>query len=128
MLLLTALRAVAVSSADFQQGKGFAGDISEGKLSLMVLKALHGAASAAQQRRLRDILAARTTDVTLVREAVAILHDCGAGEETCQYVCPVSCLWVRAHTYWINIDSAVSSESITTGGTDAHAVIVACCG
>lgn len=68
-----------MSSAEFHAAKGFAGDISEGKLSLMVLLALHGAASAAQQQRLRDILAARTTDATLVREAVAILYECGAG-------------------------------------------------
>jgi geranylgeranyl pyrophosphate synthase len=58
-----------LSSPDFHQGKGFAQDIVEGKLSLPMIHALSNSPDAL---RLRNILG-KTSDEELIRDAVSIV-------------------------------------------------------
>lgn len=64
----------------FAAGKGGHGkDITEGKVTLMVIHALRSAGPAAR-RRLREILAMHTSDPGLILEAIEILRHCGSPE------------------------------------------------
>lgn len=64
----------------FALGKGGRGkDVTEGKVTLLVIQALRRAGPAAK-RRLKEILALHTTDPDLIEEALSILDACGAPE------------------------------------------------
>lgn len=71
-----------LTSSSFAAGKGFARDLVEGKLSLMVLWALHNAPPSARER-LQYLLATLKGgkcehEHALLVEAVALLNDTGA--------------------------------------------------
>lgn len=63
--------------ADGHWGKTVAEDITEGKITLLVLLAMQRASKESKQR-LAGILQARTRDRAELTEAVAIIEDCGA--------------------------------------------------
>jgi len=62
----------------FAAGKGGLGkDITEGKITLMVIRAL-GNAPPAEAARLEEILSLHTEEAALIREAVSVMERCGA--------------------------------------------------
>jgi geranylgeranyl pyrophosphate synthase len=65
--------------ADGHWGKTVAEDITEGKITLLVLLGMQRARPEAAQR-LAHILQARTRDRELLSEAISIMEDCGAFE------------------------------------------------
>lgn len=67
-----------ITESKLSEGKGGVGDdISEGKMTLMVIRALRTAPEA-DRKRLLGILEAHTKDRTLIREAIAIIDRSGA--------------------------------------------------
>ncbi|MEW6442985.1 MAG: polyprenyl synthetase family protein [bacterium] len=64
----------------FAAGKGGSGkDITEGKVTLLVIHALRRG-GAQDRERLKEILALHTTDPALIQEGISILTDCGSIE------------------------------------------------
>ena len=63
-------------------GKDFCSDITEGKRTLMVVHALQ---NSAQRDRLIEILSSKTTDLTVLAEAVSIMRESGSIEYARNY-------------------------------------------
>jgi len=70
---------LSIAGEDFQKGKGFGDDITEGKRSLLVIHTLKKA-SEQDRSRLLEILGMHTTEEALIKEAIKIIKGCGAVE------------------------------------------------
>ena len=68
-----------LTGVEFAKGKGRGEDIHEGKLTLLVLRALENS-SDRDAERLREILAEHPTDQTVIDEAIEIIERSGAIE------------------------------------------------
>lgn len=67
-----------ITESELARGKGGVGDdISEGKMTLMVIRALHTAPEK-ERKRLLEILRSHTKDKALIREAISIIDRSGA--------------------------------------------------
>jgi geranylgeranyl pyrophosphate synthase len=71
---------LSLSGGEFAARKGVGDDITEGKRSLPVIYTLR-AASAADKKRLLEILGKHTTDVKLIEEAISIVKKYGSLEK-----------------------------------------------
>ena len=70
---------LSLSGEEFQKGKGFGDDITEGKRSLPVIHTLQKA-SEEDRQRLLEILGMHTRDEALIREAIGIIKKHGSVE------------------------------------------------
>jgi geranylgeranyl pyrophosphate synthase len=70
---------LSIAGGEFQKGKGFGDDITEGKRSLPVIHALRQA-PASERERLLEILDMHTRDENLIREAMDIIRKHGSVE------------------------------------------------
>lgn len=70
---------LSVSGEEFQKGKGFGDDITEGKRSLPVMYTLQKA-PAHEKQRLLEILGLHTTDPATIREALELIKKHGGVE------------------------------------------------
>ena len=74
---------LSLGNGEFQKGKGYGDDITEGKRSLPVLYALE-VLSAKERTRLVDILNSHTRDKAVITEAIGLIAKTGAIEKTRQ--------------------------------------------
>lgn len=78
---------INLASPSYHASKGFADDISEGKLSFPVLDLLcEKGPSAPESRELVSLLRARPKDEPRRRRAVALLRECGSLQRTLEFV------------------------------------------
>ena len=71
---------ISILSEDYAKSRGIlAEDIHEGKKSLMVINSFYGDKLSQEKKdRMVEILNMRTTDETLIKEAVGYLHESGS--------------------------------------------------